>query len=93
MSHAKIMLNLSISDHKSFYLYIFTQFMLYKINQSKHMQTSKYRGKTKLNTFSPNFSLRMKGLAQVKGFSRTSELLSPRQELEKRNRELSRSLT
>jgi len=35
----------------------------------------------------------MKGLAQVKGFSRTSELLSPRQELEKRNRELSRSLT
>jgi len=29
------------------------------------------------------FSLRLKGLAQASGFSRSSELLSPRRELEK----------
>jgi len=46
MSHAKVMLNLSITDHKAFYTYIFVQFMLHKINQSKHMTNiQKHRNK------------------------------------------------
>jgi len=46
----------------------------------------------KQKTFSSSFSLRHKGLAQAREFSRSSELLSFRRELEERNKELSRSL-
>ena len=45
-------------------------------------QTSKYGGKTKLNTCSPYFSLRLKGLTQARGFPRSGELPSPSRELE-----------
>jgi len=36
MPHAKVMLNLSITDHKPFYLYPFAQFMLLKVIESIH---------------------------------------------------------
>jgi len=36
MPHAKVMLNLSITDHKPFYSYPFTQFMLLKVIESIH---------------------------------------------------------
>jgi len=79
MSHAKVMLNLSITDHKSFYSNIFTQFMLHKINQSKHMaKHPRTEKQTEQAHLSPSFSLRQEGLAQAREFSRSSELLSPK---------------
>ena len=52
------------------------------VNQTKHVANiQEPRRKQNLGTF----SLRLKGLAQMRGFSRSGELLSPRQELEKWN--------
>jgi len=47
--------------------------------------TQEQREITKQNTFLPSLSLRQKGFAQVKGFSCSGTLLSPRWELEKGN--------
>jgi len=47
--------------------------------------TQEYREIIEYNTFSPNFSLKQKGLAQARGFSRSGELLSPKRGLEEGN--------
>jgi len=56
------------------------------------LQTYKDKEGTKPGYTFAQFSLRLKGLAQARGVSRSGELLSPRRELKKGTVALSRSL-
>jgi len=78
MSHAKVMLNLSIIDHEPFYSYIFILFMFHKTNQSKHMANIQEQRNNKTSTL-------LAQLLAKAGRSCSGELLSPTRELEKRN--------
>jgi len=86
MLQAKIMPYLSMSAHTPSNTCKMTHFMLWydTSNQigDKRPRTDK---ETEPGCILAQFSLRLKGLAQARGFSCSVELLSPRRELEKGN--------